>query len=44
MGTYYVKIGGTTMLSRNGSKNCEKKGPKRDKFKRSIKVTKMSIK
>jgi hypothetical protein len=40
----YIKTGGITLLSINESKNCEKKGPKRDKFKRPLKLTKIGTK
>ena len=40
----YIKIGGFALWSKNGSKNCEKKGPKRGKFKRSLKLIKISTK
>ncbi len=40
----YMKIGGITVLSKKGSKNWQKKGAKRGKFKGSVKLTKMSTK
>ena len=40
----YIKIGGIILLSKNGSKNCEKKVPKRGKSKRSIKPAKIGTK
>jgi hypothetical protein len=38
----YIKIGDITLLSKNRSKNCEKKGSKRSKFNKPIKLTKIS--
>jgi hypothetical protein len=40
----YIKIGAIILLLKNGSKNCEKKGPKRGKFNRPLKLTKISTK
>ena len=40
----YIKIGHITLLSKNGAKNCEKKGSKRGKFKISLKLIKISTK
>jgi hypothetical protein len=40
----YIKIEDIVLLSKNGSKNYEKKEPKRGKFNRPLKLTKISTK
>ncbi len=40
----YIKIEDVTLLSKNGSKNCEKKVPKKRQVQEIIKINKKSTK